>query len=165
MATWQNTSLIMLRTMLNDAGCDSVRYTPQRLEDLLITAAYLLPLEINFQNDYVVDVELRTITPDPINPTKQEDGDEFVNLFVDKTKKLRKEEEALYNEMVKLGKIQSVEQLEGTEVEASAYEELVKQIQKKVKELSKTESPKSVTNALFVGSTNDLQRLLKAKDE
>ena len=35
-------------------------------------------------------------------------------------------------------------------------------IQKKVKELSKTESPKSVTNALFVGSTNDLQRLLKA---
>ena len=38
-------------------------------------------------------------------------------------------------------------------------------IQKKVKELSKTESPKSVTNALFVGSTNDLQRLLKAKDE
>ena len=38
-------------------------------------------------------------------------------------------------------------------------------IQKKVKELSKTESPKSVTNALFVGSTNDLQTLLKAKDE
>ena len=82
MATWQNTSLIMLRTMLNDAGCDAVRYTPQRLDDLLITAAYLLPLEVNFQNDYVVDVELRTITPDPIYPTKQDDGDEFVNLLV-----------------------------------------------------------------------------------
>ena len=82
MATWQNTSLIMLRTMLNDAGCDNVRYTPQRLEDLLITAAYLLPLEVNFKNDYVVDVELRTITPDPIYPTKQEDGDELVNLLV-----------------------------------------------------------------------------------
>ena len=35
MATWQNTSLIMLRTMLNDAGCDAVKYTPQRLDDLL----------------------------------------------------------------------------------------------------------------------------------
>ena len=68
--------------MLNDAGCDSVRYTPQRLDDLLITSAYLLPLEVNFQNDYVVDVELRTITPDPIYPTKQDDGDEFVNLLV-----------------------------------------------------------------------------------
>ena len=82
MATWQNTSLIMLRTMLNDAGCDTVRYTPQRLSDLLITSAYLLPLEVNFQNDYVVDVELQTITPDPIYPTKQDDGDEFVNLLV-----------------------------------------------------------------------------------
>ena len=82
MATWQNTSLIMLRTMLNDAGCDTVRYTPQRLDDLLITAAYLLPLEVNFKNDYIVDVELRTITPAAIYPTKQEDGDEFVNLLV-----------------------------------------------------------------------------------
>ena len=49
MATWQNTSLIMLRTMLNDAGCDTVRYTPQRLDDLLITSAYLLPLEVHFK--------------------------------------------------------------------------------------------------------------------
>jgi hypothetical protein len=79
MATWQNTSLIMLRTMLNDAGCDSVRYTPQRLDDLLITSAYLLPIEVNFKNDYVVDVELRTVTPNPID---QEDGDEFINLLV-----------------------------------------------------------------------------------
>ena len=82
MATWQNTSLIMLRTMLDDAGCDTVRYTPQRLNDLLITSAYLLPLEVNFQNDYVVDVELKTITPDPIYPTKHADGAEFVNLVV-----------------------------------------------------------------------------------
>ena len=79
MATWQNTSLIMLRTMLNDAGCDTVRYTPQRLEDLLITSAYFLPLEINFKTTYVVDVELRTITP---NPVDEEDGDEFINLMV-----------------------------------------------------------------------------------
>jgi hypothetical protein len=79
MATWQNTSLIMLRTLLNDAGCDAVRYPPQRLEDLLITSAYLLPLEVHFKSDYVVNVETRTITPDPIG---QSDGDEFINLVV-----------------------------------------------------------------------------------
>ena len=56
MATWQNTSLIMLRTLLNDAGCDAVRYTPQRLDDLLITAAYIVPMEVNFKSTYVVDV-------------------------------------------------------------------------------------------------------------
>ena len=78
-ATWQSTSLIMLRTMLNDAGCDSVKYTPQRLEDLLITSAYLLPLEVHFSTAFVVDVEARTITPNPID---QRDGDEFINFMV-----------------------------------------------------------------------------------
>ena len=77
--TWQNTSLIMLRTMLNDAGCDDVRYPPQRLSDLLITGAYFLPLDINFSTDFVVDVEARTITPNPIDQT---DGDEFINFMV-----------------------------------------------------------------------------------
>ena len=77
--TWQNTSLIMLRTMLNDAGCDAVRYPPQRLSDLLITAAYFLPLDINFSSDFVVNVETRTITPNPID---QADGDEFINFMV-----------------------------------------------------------------------------------
>jgi hypothetical protein len=38
-------------------------------------------------------------------------------------------------------------------------------IQKKVKELSKDSSPQNVTNALFVGSTSDLQKLLKEKNE
>lgn len=78
-ATWQSTSLIMLRTMLNDAGCDSVKYTPQRLEDLLITSAYLLPLEVHFDTTFVVNVETRAITP---NPMSQADGDEFVNFMV-----------------------------------------------------------------------------------
>ena len=77
--TWQNTSLIMFRTMLNDAGCDAVRYPPQRLSDLLITAAYFLPLDINFSTAFVVDVEARTITPNPIDQT---DGDEFLNFMV-----------------------------------------------------------------------------------
>ena len=38
-------------------------------------------------------------------------------------------------------------------------------IQKKVKELSNDSSPQNVTNALFVGSTSDLQKLLKEKNE
>tara|TARA_R100001143_G_C3343749_1_gene125634 strand:- start:488 stop:997 length:510 start_codon:yes stop_codon:yes gene_type:complete len=65
--------------MLNDAGCDDVRYPPQRLSDLLITGAYFLPLDINFSTTFVVDVEARTITPNPIDQT---DGDEFINFMV-----------------------------------------------------------------------------------
>ena len=56
MATWQNTSLIMLRTMLNDAGCGEAKYSNSRLEQLLIT-----------------------INPDPVG---QADGTEFINFMV-----------------------------------------------------------------------------------
>ena len=38
-------------------------------------------------------------------------------------------------------------------------------LQKKVKELTKTDSPQNVTNALFVGSTSELQKMLKDDHE
>lgn len=80
MASWQNTSLIMLRTMLNDAGCGESQYPNNRLEDLLITAAYVMRREIEFITSYSVDIESYTITPDPISTT--EDGDDFISFMV-----------------------------------------------------------------------------------
>jgi hypothetical protein len=77
--SWQNTSLLMLRTMLNDAGVSEMRYSTQRLEELLITSAYFLPLGINFNSTYVVDVSAYTITPDPSTTA---DGDEFISFMV-----------------------------------------------------------------------------------
>ena len=78
--SWQNTSLIMLRTMLNDAGCDGTNtYSTQRLEDLLITSAYFLPIGINFISSYVIDVSGYTITP---NPDTQTDGVDFISFMV-----------------------------------------------------------------------------------
>ena len=79
MATWQNTSLLMLRTMLNDAGCGESKYSNDRLEDLLITSAYLLPIDVNFNTTYTVDVEAYTISPDPIS---QSDGTDFISFMV-----------------------------------------------------------------------------------
>jgi len=70
----------MLRTMLNDAGCDGNNtYSTQRLEDLLITSAYFLPIDINFKSTYVVDVSAYSITP---NPDSQDDGKEFLSFMV-----------------------------------------------------------------------------------
>ena len=59
--SWQNDSQLMLRTMLNDAGCGESRYTTQRLEELLITSAYFLPTEINFKTSYTIAVSTYTI--------------------------------------------------------------------------------------------------------
>ena len=70
----------MLRTMLNDAGCDGNNtYSTQRLEDLLITSAYFLPIDINFNSSYAVDVAAYTITP---NPDDQTDGADFIYYMV-----------------------------------------------------------------------------------
>ena len=70
----------MLRTMLNDAGCDGTNtYSTQRLEDLLITSAYFLPIDINFKSSYVIDVSAYSITP---NPDSQDDGKEFISFMV-----------------------------------------------------------------------------------
>ena len=81
--SWQNTSLLMLRTMLSDAGCDGDnRYTNSRLEDLLITAAYFLPLEINFNTTYTVNVASYSISPDPGASSPPDDGYEFISFMV-----------------------------------------------------------------------------------
>lgn len=66
--------------MLNDAGCDGTNtYSTQRLEELLITSAYFLPIDINFKSSYVIDVSAYSITP---NPDSQNDGKEFVSFMV-----------------------------------------------------------------------------------
>jgi hypothetical protein len=80
--SWQNTSLLMLRTMLNDAGVSETRYSTQRLEELLITGAYFLPLEINFNSAYTVNVSTYTIAPDPGSSGAPADGEEFISFMV-----------------------------------------------------------------------------------
>jgi|TARA_R110001583_G_scaffold49462_4_gene154964 hypothetical protein len=80
--SWQNTSLLMLRTMLNDAGVSETRYSTQRLEELLITSAYFLPLEINFSTTYTVNVASYAISPDPGASSPPADGDEFISFMV-----------------------------------------------------------------------------------
>lgn len=65
--------------MLNDSGCTNT-YTDKRLEELLITSAYFLPLQVNFITDYSINVETKTITPDPIS--NEQDGREFINFMV-----------------------------------------------------------------------------------
>lgn len=77
--SWQNTSLIMLRTLLNDANCNAEKYTDDRLMDLLLTSAYIIRIDVNFNTTYSVNVAGQTITP---NPEGQVDEDEFISFMV-----------------------------------------------------------------------------------
>ena len=51
MASWQNTGITILRTMLSDSGCNNT-YTDKRLEELLLASAYFLTVDINFATNY-----------------------------------------------------------------------------------------------------------------
>jgi len=75
--SWKTVGVTMLRTMLNDAGADT--YTTSRLEDLLVTAAYFLPVEVNFVTTYVINIQEESVSPDPLAQT---DGPEFISLAV-----------------------------------------------------------------------------------
>lgn len=76
--SWATDSLTMLRVMLNDAGVTQT-YTDDRLTDLLITAAYIIRIDVNFNTSYNVDITNKLVTPEPVD---QSDGKEFTSFTV-----------------------------------------------------------------------------------
>ncbi len=61
---WQNDLGIILRTIINDL--DGTDYTNSKIEQILVVAAKLIKLEIDFAYIYAIDVEEVTISPDPV---------------------------------------------------------------------------------------------------
>ena len=73
---WQDEAIPLLRTILGDAGCCTTTYTDTRIEELLVSSAYLINYEIPFSVAYTVRVSLGVITPDPV------DDEAFMNFMV-----------------------------------------------------------------------------------
>lgn len=61
---WQDTLVKMLRAEINDL--DASNYTDSRLEDVLVVSAYQVLQAANFYNNYVVNIQNCSITPDPV---------------------------------------------------------------------------------------------------
>lgn len=61
---WKTDLVLMLRSMVGDL--DSVKYTDERLEQLLVIAAYATATDTPFLTDYAVSVGSVTISPDPV---------------------------------------------------------------------------------------------------
>ena len=62
--TWQDTAIAMLRVIINDME-DTPTYSDDRLTQILVTSAYLIVQDIDFDTTYTVNVVSETITPDP----------------------------------------------------------------------------------------------------
>jgi len=69
---WQNHTRIIVRQLINDL--DSAQYSDDRIDTAVIVAAQLVSLELDFKNEYTIDVEDKTIVPDPLTDSI------FINL-------------------------------------------------------------------------------------
>jgi hypothetical protein len=68
----------ILRYIINDVDSSKYTYSDHRIETTLLVASQLVTLEVDLLNDYTINVETCTLTPDPTETGTRDDG--FINL-------------------------------------------------------------------------------------
>lgn len=81
--SWQGQISTMVRHMINDVDQTNYKYSVSRLETTILVAAQLVSQDMDFDNDYVVNVEQSTLTPDPTDTDTKDNA--FINLTTLKT--------------------------------------------------------------------------------
>ena len=72
----------MVRHIINDVDSTSYKYSVSRLETTILVAAQLVSEDLDFDNDYDVNVETCSLSPDPTDSPKD---NSFINLTTLKT--------------------------------------------------------------------------------
>jgi hypothetical protein len=73
---WETSANIMVRQLINDLDDTAYKYSDERLLTAMVVAGKLVELELDFSQSYNINVEAKTITPDPELDTV------FLNLMV-----------------------------------------------------------------------------------
>lgn len=73
---WSTELVTIVRHLINDV--DSSTYSDSRLQTTILVSTQLLQKEVNFTNDYTIDITNTTLSPDPTTGTK-DDG--FITLI------------------------------------------------------------------------------------
>lgn len=73
---WQTECIKIIRHMVDDLS-STPTYSQDRLEELFLVAAQLVKQDIVFGQVYTIDVDQLTLSPDPTEPTRDEN---FINL-------------------------------------------------------------------------------------
>lgn len=81
--SWQNTIPIMVRYLINDVDSTNYKYSDARIEKTTLVGAQFVSLELEFVNNYVVDIANDTISPDPTDSDTKDSS--FINLAALKT--------------------------------------------------------------------------------
>lgn len=73
---WQEHTNLMVRHLINDLDFNNYKYSDDRINSTVAVAAQLVVLELDFKNEYTVDVISQDIEPDPLPDSA------FINLVV-----------------------------------------------------------------------------------
>lgn len=76
---WQAETIEILRVFIDDMDDENPTYSDEKLERVLLVAAFNINTSVDFVNDYTVDIQTSTLTPDPTDPDTTDDA--FVNLM------------------------------------------------------------------------------------
>lgn len=80
---WQITIPTMVRYLISDVDESNYRYTDARIEKTTLIGAQFVSLELNFSNNYSIDLENDLLTPDPTESETKDSS--FINLTALKT--------------------------------------------------------------------------------
>jgi hypothetical protein len=82
--SWQGEMTTIVRQLIYDVDSTNYTYSDDRLETTILVAAQLVSTEIDFEENYIIDVEQCTLSPDPTDPTtllaSADKDDGFINL-------------------------------------------------------------------------------------
>jgi hypothetical protein len=63
--SWQGQMSTIVRHLISDVDSSAYTFSAQRIETTLVVAAQLMTMNVDFANDYTINVEAITLAPDP----------------------------------------------------------------------------------------------------
>jgi hypothetical protein len=76
--SWQTEISTMVRYLINDVDSSNYKYSDNRIETTILVAAQLVSLDLEFPNNYSINISGGSLTPDPTD-SNYKDGS-FINL-------------------------------------------------------------------------------------
>jgi hypothetical protein len=76
---WDSEMVLLLRFVIDDVD-EPVKYSDDKLQQLLLVAGQFVRTEVPLSQEYIIDVENYSITPDPTVTDHRDDS--FINLTV-----------------------------------------------------------------------------------
>lgn len=78
---WQTEMVRLIRHLIDDLDAEPT-YSDDRLQELILVAAQLVNMDVDFDTTYTIDLDNLILSPDPTDRTAGTRDDAFINLVI-----------------------------------------------------------------------------------